>query len=93
MKKLTGTLKITLNRGTDGSASHFEVVFLPYVGRLNTIVVKLRTQEDLETFLIGLRMAEDDAMRWAGKARVEGVVLVSPFERTDEQLRENGLLV
>ena len=71
---------------------HFEVVFVPYVGRLNTVVVKPQTQEDLEAFLIELRLPEDEAMRWAGKVRVEGVVLVSPFERTDEQLTEHGLL-
>jgi hypothetical protein len=90
--KLTGTLKITANRGADGALLHFEVVFVPYVGRFNTIVVKRQTQENLETFLIELRMPEDEAMRWAGKVRVEGIVLVSPFERTNEQLTEHGLL-
>jgi len=92
MKKLTGTLKITTNRAADGSLLNFEVVFVPYVGRLNTRPAKPRTQEDLETFLIDLRMPEDEAARWAGKARVEGVVLVSPFERSDAQLIERGLL-
>ena len=65
---------------------------MPYVGRLNTKIIKAQTQEDLANLLIELRIAEDEAVRWAGKARVEGVVLISPFERTDAQLTEHGLL-
>ena len=92
MKKLTGTLKITIVPEAESIRAHFEAVFVPYVGRLNTQVVKLHTHQDLANFLIDLRIAEDEATRWAGKARVEGVVLISPFERSDSQLKEYGLL-
>jgi len=39
-----------------------------------------------------LKFGEDDATRWAGKARSQGVVLINSFERTDTLLREKGLL-
>jgi len=39
-----------------------------------------------------LKFSEDDATRWAGKVRSQGVVLIASFERTDSQLRDNGLL-
>ena len=90
MKKLTGTLKITL--GSEGGRANFSVAFVPYVGQLNTKVVKFFDFEDVGRFLMDLKIAEEDATRWAGKARVEGIVLISPFERSDEHLRENGLL-
>lgn len=93
MKKLSGTLKITVHPAVEGARAHYGVVFVPYVGRMNTPLVKVQTHEELGNFLVDLRLAEDDAMRWAGKARIEGIVLISPFEASDTQLKEAGLLV
>jgi hypothetical protein len=41
---------------------------------------------------MNLKISEDEATRWAGKARTQGVVLISGIERTESQLQENGLL-
>ena len=48
--------------------------------------------DDLVAILIELKLSEDDAMRWAGKVRSQGVVLIASVERTDTLLRERGLL-
>jgi hypothetical protein len=92
LKKLTGTLKITLHAGSNAERPCFSVIFVPYVGRLATTELKVYSHEDLGSLLVQLRIPEEEAKRWAGKARVEGVVLISRFERTDEQLRLGGLL-
>jgi hypothetical protein len=92
MQKLIGTIRITPNPGSDTERSHFEVLFVPYHGRLNTQVVKVTTHEELVSFLMDIRISEDEATRWAGKARSQGVVLISGIERTEAQLRESGLL-
>jgi hypothetical protein len=92
MAKLTGNLRITANPGLEGVKPHFEVVFVPYAGRLTTKPVKATSYDDLVTLLAELKFSEDDATRWAGKARSQGVILISSFERTDSLLRENGLL-
>jgi hypothetical protein len=39
-----------------------------------------------------MKLDEDDASKWAGRARAQGVVLIPSFERTEAQLREMGLL-
>ncbi len=92
MAKLTGNLRITANPGSEGVRPFFEVVFVPYAGRLNTRPGKAANYDELVALLTELRFSEDDATRWAGKARAQGVVLISSFERTDSMLRENGLL-
>jgi len=92
MMKLIGTIRITPNPGSETARPHFEVVFVPYAGRLNTQIVRVTTHEDLVNFLMEIRISEDDATRWAGKARSQGVVLISGIERTETQLRECGLL-
>lgn len=92
MAKLTGNLRITANPGSEGVKAHFEVVFVPYAGRLNTRTIKANNYDDLVALLTELKFGEDDATRWAGKARSQGVVLISSFERNDSLLRENGLL-
>jgi hypothetical protein len=92
MAKLTGNLRITANPGSEGVRPYFEVVFLPYAGRLNTKPAKADNYDDLVTLLTELKFSEDDATRWAGKVRSQGVVLIASFERTDSQLRDNGLL-
>jgi hypothetical protein len=59
---------------------------------LNTKPAKADNYDDLVALLSELKFSEDDATRWAGKARSQGVVLISSFERADTLLRENGLL-
>jgi hypothetical protein len=93
MAKVTGTIRINANPGSAAIAGHFEVVFVPYAGRLNTKPVKVSNLDDLVTLLMNLKISEDEATRWAGKARTQGVVLISGVERTESQLQENGLLV
>jgi len=92
MKKLIGTIRIQPDPGSDTVRPHFAIDFLPYSGRLNTQTVRASNYEDLVQFLIGIRLSEDEASRWAGKARAQGVVLISSIERTEEQLRDSGLL-
>jgi hypothetical protein len=92
MAKLTGNLRITANPGSEGIRPYFEVMFLPYAGRLNTKPAKAGNYDDLVALLGELKFSEDEATRWAGKARSQGVVLISSFERADSLLRENGLL-
>jgi len=92
MAKLTGNLRITANPGSEGVRPYFEVVFVPYAGRLNTKPVKASNYDELVALLSELKFGEDEASRWAGKARAQGVILISSFERTDSVLRENGLL-
>jgi hypothetical protein len=92
MAKLTGNLRITANPGSEGVKPHFEVVFVPYAGRLNTRPVRAANYDDLVTLLSELKFSEDEATRWAGKARSQGVILIASVERTDLLLRDNGLL-
>lgn len=92
MTKLIGTLRIQPNPGSETVGPHFAIDFQPYSGRLNTQTVRASTYDDLVEFLIGIRMSEDEATRWAGKARSQGVVLISGIERTEAQLRDSGLL-
>ena len=92
MKKLIGTIRIQPNPGSETIGPHFAIDFLPYAGRLNTQTARASTYDDLVEFLIKIRISEDEATRWAGKARAQGVVLISGIERTEEQLRDSGLL-
>jgi hypothetical protein len=92
MPKLTGTIRITPNPGVPGQIGpHFEVVFVPYHGRLNTQTVRVSSHDDLVEFLIGIKISEDEAARWAGRARGD-VVLIPSIERSEAQLKESGLL-
>jgi hypothetical protein len=91
MKKLMGNIRITPNPGNATMGPHFEVVFVPYAGRLNTKTVRVTSHDDLVAFLIGIKLPEDDASRWAGRARGD-VVLIPSVERAEDLLKENGLL-
>jgi hypothetical protein len=91
MKKLIGNIRITPNPGTETMGPHFEVVFVPYAGRVNTQTVRVTSHDDLVAFLIEIKISEDDASRWAGRARGD-VVLIPSIERSEELLKENGLL-
>jgi hypothetical protein len=92
MAKVTGNIRINANPDSTGVVAHFEVLFVPYAGRLNTKPVRLTNLDDLVTLLMNLKISEDEATRWAGKARMQGVVLIAGVERTELQLKENGLL-
>jgi hypothetical protein len=92
MMKLTGTIRIQPNPGSDTMGPHFEIDFLPYHGRPNTQTVRASTRDELVEFLMRIKISEDEATRWAGKARSQGVVLISGIERTEAQLRDSGLL-
>jgi hypothetical protein len=92
MAKLTGNLRITAIPASAGTRPHFEVVFLPYSGRLNTTPATAATYDDLVSLLMDLKFSEDDSARWAGKARSQGLILIDSVERTDSLLREKGLL-
>jgi hypothetical protein len=92
MTKLMGTIRITPNPGSATAKPHFEVVFVPYHGKFNTPTVQVHTHDELVQFLMSIKISEDEAARWAGKARSQGVVLISGVERTEAQLKESGLL-
>jgi hypothetical protein len=92
MPKLIGNLRITGVAAGEGTRSHFEVVFVPHAGHLDTKTVSVATYDDLVAFLMGIRISEDEATRWAGRARSGGVVLIPNVERNDGLLRESGLL-
>jgi len=91
MTKLTGNIRITPNPGTETMGPHFEVVFVPYHGRINAQTVRLSSHDELVAFLIEIKFSEDDASRWAGRAK-SSVVLIPSVERTEALLKENGLL-
>lgn len=92
MAKLMGNLRITAVPASAGTRPHFEVVFVPYAGRLSTKPATAGSYDDLVSFLMELKFSEDDSARWAGKARSQGLILIDSVERTDSLLREKGLL-
>lgn len=92
MAKLIGNLRITAVPAAAGVRSHFEVVFMPYAGRLKTVPATAGTYDDLIALLMDLKFSEDDSTRWAGKVRSQGLILIDSFERHDTFLREKGLL-
>jgi hypothetical protein len=92
MPKLIGNLRITTTPGSGQERPYFEVVFVPYSGHISAQPVRLVSHDELVQFLVGIKLSEDDASRWAGRARSEGVLLIPNIERTDSQLKESGLL-
>ncbi len=92
MAKLTGNIQIKTNPGSEGLAAHFEVMFVPYAGRLNTKSATASNHDELVSLLTELKFSEDDAAKWAGRARSQGVVIISSVERSDALLKEQGLL-
>ncbi len=92
MAKMTGNLHIKTNPGSEGVRAHFEVMFVPYAGRLNTKPATASNHDELVSLLIDLKFSEDDATKWAGRARSQGIVIISSFERSDSLLKEMGLL-
>jgi hypothetical protein len=91
MTKLIGNIRITPNPGDETRGPHFEIDFMPYHGRVNAQTVRITTHDDLVAFLIEIKLSEDEAGRWAGRAR-SSVVLIPSVERTETLLKENGLL-
>jgi len=91
MKKLIGNLRVRPNPGSESIGPHYEIDFMPYSGKLNTQTVRVSNYDDLVAFLIEFRMKEDEATRWAGQAR-NSLILIPSIERTEEQLKESGLV-
>jgi hypothetical protein len=91
MKKLTGNIRITPNPGNETMGPHFEVVFVPYAGRINAQTVRVKSHDELVALLIEIKIPEDEASRWAGRAK-SSLVLIPNVERSEELLKENGLL-
>jgi hypothetical protein len=91
--KLHGNLRIARSADSGQARPHFQISFVPYAGRLNTQSVALESQDDLVEFLVKLKIDEDDSSRWAGKAQLEGIVLIPNVQLTEIQLREIGLIV
>ena len=91
MKKLTGNIRITPNPGTETMGPHFEVVFVPYAGRVNAQTVRVKSHDELVALLIEIKIPEDEASRWAGRAKAS-LVLIPNVERSEDLLKENGLL-
>jgi hypothetical protein len=91
MAKLTGNLQITVTAATAGTRGYFELAFIPYAGRLDTRTIKVKTHDELISLLMDLKIGEDEAAKWAGRARSQGVVLIPSVERADSLLREMGL--
>jgi hypothetical protein len=91
MKKLIGNVRIRPTPASDTTGAHFAIDFQPYHGKLNTQIVRVTTHDELVEFLIGIKISEDEAARWAGRARAS-VVLIPSIERTEELLRDKGLL-
>ena len=92
MPKVIGNLRITAKPAAEGIKAHFELMFIPYAGRLATLPAKATTYDELVALLQDLKFGEDEATRWAGKARSQGVILIDSFERQDSLLREKGLI-
>jgi hypothetical protein len=92
MAKLMGNLRVTAVPASGGTRPHFEVVFVPYAGRLNTKPATAGTYDELVSLLMELKFSEDESTRWAGKARSQGLILIDSVERTETLLREKGLL-
>ncbi|MGH9432495.1 MAG: hypothetical protein ACRD3T_13220 [Terriglobia bacterium] len=93
MTKLNGNLRIARSAESEKSRPHFEVSFVPYAGRVKTQAVRLAGQDDVVEFLMKVRISEDESSRWAGKAQSEGIVLIPDVHLTEDQLRENGLII
>lgn len=93
MAKLIGNLRITAVPASEGVRAHFEVVFVPYAGRLNTKPAMAHTYDELVALLSDLKFSEDDSTRYAGRVRSQGVILVPSFERPETFLRDKGLVV
>jgi len=91
MKKLIGNVRIQPQPGSDTIGPHFAIDFQPYSGKLNTQTVRVTTHDDLVHFLIELKISEDEAARWAGRAR-SSLVLIPSVERSEELLKDKGLL-
>jgi len=92
MAKLIGNLRITAKPAAEGVKPHFELLFIPYAGRFATLPAKASTYDELVALLQDLKFGEDEATSWAGKARSQGIIIISSFERQDSLLREKGLL-
>lgn len=66
-------------------------MFVPYSGRLSTPIVRVTTHDELVQFLMGIKISEDEASRWAGRAK-SSVVLIPSIERNESVFKDSGLV-
>jgi len=92
MIKLKGNIRITTKHEPDSPGPVFDIAFVPYHGRIKALEVRLTRHDELVQYLIGIRLGDDQASLWAGRARSEGVVLIPEIERSEAQLKEYGLM-
>jgi hypothetical protein len=91
--KLKGNVRIAYTAPSEKAKPVFEVHFAPYVSRLKTQPIQFRDEADLVDFLFRIKVSDDDVSRWVGKVKVEGLVLIPEIQLTEQQLRENGLVL
>jgi len=92
MTKLKGNIRITTKNEPDSPGPVFYISFVPYHGRIKALDVRITRHDDLVQYLIGIRLSDDQASLWAGRARSQGVVLIPEIERSEPQLKEYGLM-
>jgi len=92
MTKLKGNIRITTKNEPDSPGPVFNISFVPYHGRIKGLEVRITRHDELVQYLIGIRLGDDQASLWAGRARSEGVVLIPEIERSEAQLKEYGLM-
>lgn len=93
MTKLKGNVRIVYTAPTEKTKPVFEIRFVPYAGRLNAPARQIQDEPDLVDLLLLLGLTDDDASRWVGKVKVEGLVLIPEVQSTEQKLKEGGLVV
>lgn len=92
MMKLKGNVRITTKNELGTPGPIFNISFVPYHGRIKGLDVRITRHDELVQYLTSIRLSEDQASLWAGRARSEGVVLIPEIERSEAQLKEYGLM-
>ncbi len=92
MIKLKGNIRIATKNEPDSPGPVFNISFVPYHGRIKALEVRITRHDELVQYLIGIRLGDDQASLWAGRARSEGIVLIPEIERSEAQLKEYGLM-
>jgi hypothetical protein len=92
MTKLKGNIRISTKHEPGSPVPVFTISFVPYYGKIKSLEVRLTRHDELVQYLIGIRIGDDQASLWAGRARSEGIVLIPEIERSEAQLKEYGLM-
>jgi hypothetical protein len=91
--KLKGTIRITSSQESEWAIRYYDVSFIPYHGRLKTQVMRFANAEELVEFLVRIKVGEDDSVRWAGKVKQEGLVLIPDIQLAEDELKGAGLIL